>query len=67
MKLFKAEVIADSSGQFCGNGLRFSDFDEAEDYAVGLSLRWTAVSQHRVVEVECKCEPKENGETIHVC
>jgi hypothetical protein len=29
MKSFAAEVVADNSGKFCGNGLRFSTFEAA--------------------------------------
>jgi hypothetical protein len=47
---FKAEVIADSSGQWCSNQLRFATKAEAENYAADLAFRWTSVRQHRVVE-----------------
>jgi hypothetical protein len=49
---FKAEVIADSSGKWCSNGLRFATREEAEAYGLDLSLRWTAVRDYRVVESE---------------
>lgn len=44
------EVIADSSGKFCGNALRFATKEEAEAYAKDLFSRWTAVKEYRVVE-----------------
>jgi len=44
------EVIADSSGQWAGNGLRFANRAEAEAYALDLSLRWTAVRETRATE-----------------
>jgi hypothetical protein len=47
---WKAEVIADNSGKFCGNGLRFATQREAEAYARDLANRWTLVSEWRVVE-----------------
>jgi hypothetical protein len=47
---FKPEVVADSTGKFCGNALRFATRQEAEDYVDDLALRWTAVSQTRVIE-----------------
>jgi hypothetical protein len=47
---WKAEVIADSSGKFCGNGLRFATKGEAETYAADLAYRWTLVREWRVVE-----------------
>ena len=48
--MYKAEVIADSSGKWCGNGLQFETETEAETYAQDLSMRWTAVRDWRVVE-----------------
>jgi hypothetical protein len=47
---WKAEVIADSSGQWCGNGLRFTTKEQAENYVADLAYRWTAVRETRVVE-----------------
>jgi hypothetical protein len=52
MNSYKAEVIADNSGKWCGNGLRFATHKEAEDYARDLSYRWTLVREWRVVESE---------------
>lgn len=46
---WKAEVIADDSGKWCGNGLRFKSESSALSYVVDLSLRWTAVREVRVV------------------
>jgi hypothetical protein len=47
---WKAEVIADNSGTWAGNALRFATRKEAEDYVTDLALRWTAVRLTRVVE-----------------
>lgn len=47
---FAVEVIADSSEQWCGNGLRFPTQGAAEAYAKDLWSRWTAVRSWRVVE-----------------
>jgi hypothetical protein len=47
---FKAEVIADSTGKWRGNGLRFATEKEAERYALDLQFRWTSVRDWRVVE-----------------
>lgn len=47
---FKVEVVADSSREWVGNGLRFASQLEAESYAKSLSMRWTAVRDWRVVE-----------------
>jgi hypothetical protein len=52
MKKFKVEVIADSSGEWCGNALTFDSEKEAQDYATNLAWRWTAVREWRVVEVD---------------
>ena len=41
--MFKVEVIADNSGQWCGNGLTFDTVEKATDYAQDLFNRWTAV------------------------
>ena len=45
-----AEVIADSSGQFCGNAMRFETKEEAELYAKDLMGRWILVTEWRVVK-----------------
>ena len=49
---FKPEVIADSSGKWSGNALRFATEEEAKIYVDDLMMRWTAVRDTRVVEVE---------------
>ena len=48
-KSYKGEVIADSSGQWCGNSLRFTTSPEAEAYIQDLKSRWTMVRDTRVV------------------
>ncbi len=47
---YAPEVIADSSGQWTGNGLRFATREEAEEWVKDLSYRWTLVRETRVVE-----------------
>jgi hypothetical protein len=49
---FKVEVIADSSGRWCGNERVFATCEEAEAYARDLASRWTLVREWRVVETE---------------
>jgi hypothetical protein len=49
-KSFRPEVIADSSGQWLGNGLRFATKEEAEASALDLMLRWTLVRDYRAAE-----------------
>ena len=47
---FKPEVVADSSGKFYGNALRFATREEAEANVRDLAARWYLVTQTRVVE-----------------
>ncbi len=47
-KSYVVEVIADNSGQWCKNGLRFRTKSDAEAYGSDLFMRWTSVSQWRV-------------------
>jgi len=51
-KQFRVEVIADSSGQWCGNALRYDTREQAEEAARDLACRWSAVQSWRVIEVE---------------
>lgn len=46
---YKPQVIADSSGKWSGNGLRFKYKRQAQDWVYGLYCRWTAVKETRVV------------------
>jgi len=50
MKFWKVEVIADNSGKWVSNALRFATQAQAEEYAIDLSCRWTLVRETRVVE-----------------
>ena len=43
------EVIADDSGKWAGNGLRFSTKEAAEAWALDLSMRWILVRETRAV------------------
>lgn len=47
---YKVEVIADDSGKWCSNALRFATEEEARDYGAGLAMRWILVREVRVVE-----------------
>jgi hypothetical protein len=47
---YAAEVIADSSGKWVGNKLRFATAPEADAYVKHLAFRWTSVTDTRVVE-----------------
>ena len=47
---WKPEVIADASGKWCGNGLRFATESEALENARDLSYRWICVRDFRATE-----------------
>lgn len=47
---WKPEVIADSSGEWCSNGLRFATEEEALAQVRDLSFRWHMVREKRAVE-----------------
>ena len=49
---YKVEVIADSSGKWCGNGLRLETREQAEIYGHDIYWRWQEVRAVRVVESE---------------
>lgn len=49
---WKPEVIADSTGKWCGNALRFATKEEAELNVRDLMNRWLLVSDTRVVECD---------------
>lgn len=48
---FKVEVIADDSGKWAGNALRFKTRKEALAYASDLYSRWTLVRETRTKRV----------------
>lgn len=59
---FAAEVIADDSGTFAGNSLRFASEAEADAYVKDLARRWTLVRETRVVQSDDPVNYKiENG------
>ncbi len=47
---FEPEVIADTSGKWCGNALCFATREEAEANVQDLMMRWFAVRETRIVE-----------------
>ena len=49
---FYVEVLADDSGVWVGNSLKFPNREQAEHYGRDLASRWTAVREWRVVEEE---------------
>ena len=48
-KSFMVEVIADNSGQWVPNGLRFATEVAAKTYGADLFSRWMAVKEWRAV------------------
>jgi len=51
-RVFRVEVIADASGHWCGNALKFATREEAKEYARNLFARWTLVREWRVIDTE---------------
>lgn len=49
---YAPQVIADRSGKFCGNMLRFATEAEAQANVKDLKRRWMLVTETRVVESE---------------
>jgi hypothetical protein len=47
---WRVEVIADSTGNWCGNACRYPDKAQAEIAAADLMNRWLLVRDWRVVE-----------------
>lgn len=52
VKSYAPEVIADNSGKWCGNALRFATEHEAQLNVLDLASRWTLVRDIRVVPSE---------------
>jgi len=50
-RLYKVEVIADSTNEWLDNGLKFKTIEDAEDHAEKLAAHWTAIRQWRVIEI----------------
>lgn len=62
---YKPEVIADNSGKFAGNALRFATREEAEANVRDLAMRWTSVRETRVVESDDPVNYRwENGRLV---
>lgn len=49
---YAPQVIADNSGEFCGNALRFATRTEAEASVQDLASRWMLVRETRVVKTD---------------
>lgn len=62
---FKSEVIADSSGQWSGNGLFFPTEAEAQAWVDDLASRWVLVRETRVVESDVEPNYTFKDRQIH--
>jgi hypothetical protein len=49
---WKPEVQTAGEDEWSGNALRFANKEDAEEWVLNLSYRWTAVTNTRVVESE---------------
>lgn len=64
---WKPEVIADNSGKWTGNALRFATKEEALNCAKDLACRWTLVRETRAVEDEHRPNYKwEDGRLVQI-
>jgi hypothetical protein len=61
---YRVEVIADDSGQFVANALRFDTAAEARAYAEALADRWTLVRSWRVVDGQTEATAVENRNPV---
>lgn len=59
---WKVEVIADSTGKWCSNSLRFATEAGARNYGNDLWSRWTAVTHYQIVE--CTDPVTTDSETV---
>ena len=57
---WKSEVIADNSGTWCGNALRFATKDECDRYGRDLASRWMLVRDVRSTECDDPVTEKTN-------
>ena len=48
--MYRVEVIADNSGEWCSNGLAFDTYAQAYAYGDNLFMRWTAVREWHVID-----------------
>ena len=54
---WKIEVIADNSGEWCGNAMRYDTKEEAMAAAADLANRWLLVRDFRAVTDLDKSDP----------
>ncbi len=65
---FKAEVKTYADPQWCPNGLAFETRHEASLYVARVAMRWTLVTDTRVVESEdpINAVQLDSGETVYL-
>jgi hypothetical protein len=64
---WQPEVIADASGKWTPNRVRFATKAEADAYLVNLADRWTSVTDTRAVESSDPVNSRwENGRIVHL-
>ena len=64
---WRPEVIADNSGEWVANSLRFATKEEAEANVQDLMMRWLSVKETRVVECDDPVNYRyANGELLKV-
>ncbi len=64
---YAPEVIADTTGEWAGNSLRFATENEAMEYAKDLAFRWFAVKHIRAIESDDPVNSIWTGEKILPC
>lgn len=52
MSKYKVEVQVVNETSFHSNNLQFDSKEDAKRYAINLMLRWFAVENYRIVEIE---------------
>ena len=49
---YASEVIADKTGKWIPNSMRFATHEEARAWALDLAQRWSAVRYTRIIETQ---------------
>ena len=63
-KSWAAEVVADETGKWAGNALRFATVQEAESWVADLAGRWILVRGTRVVPSDDPVNYKWDGTNL---
>ncbi len=66
-KSWKPQVIADETGKWLDNALRFATYEEAFANAEDLMMRWFAVRDHRAVPSDDPVNYRlDNGKLVSI-